>query len=218
MKSTAGLPRDDPAWRQKFARQRDEVRSSEGWGYLIAVGDSLIEQIPRALVAEVMPSVGKRFFNAGISGDSLPHVIWRVGQYELQRLKPIYVWILAGTNDIGHHRRTAEEIVALHEALWVEVERQAPQAKIIVNCLLPRVKSADHPYREIISAVNSQLRERCARVGHLFLDVHERFMDAEGGLRIDLMPDELHVNEAGYRVLLTELSKMLANITGVEIA
>lgn len=42
-----------------------------------------------------------------------------------------------------------------------------------------------------------------------FMDIGDKFIDAEGNLRMDLPPDALHPNEAGYQVWLDAVKPKL---------
>jgi len=200
-------------WINKLAKQQKEIEEKCGEEnetcIAIGLGDSLIEQMPTGLVNECLPPIADHYINCGLSGDSLFQVIWRAKNLARAWSNVRLVLLLVGTDDIAHYGRTPEEIVADHVTLWQEIKRRAPQAKLLVISLLPRQKAPDHPYRSTIRAINQQLRSLCAEKGHAFIDLHDVFLEPDGRLRIDLMPDELHLNESGYRVLLDGVAQYL---------
>ena len=69
--------------------------------------------------------------------------------------------------------------------------------KIILMQVFPRDEKADHPRRKTIAEINRLLVE-FAKTNHLdLLDLAPGFLQPDGTLPHDLMPDFCHPNETG---------------------
>src|SRR5262249_55783003 len=146
----------------------------------------------------------------GISGDRIEHLLWRIIEgKELAGAKPTMVVILIGTNNLGADRHghltapgdSAEVIAAGVEAVVAEVRQQLPDAQVLLLGILPRGESATASVRSKIKEVNQRLTLLAKDEQFLFADLGEHFLETDGRIREDLMPDALHLSAKGYMVL-----------------
>src|SRR5262249_11816636 len=79
----------------------------------------------------------------GNSGDRTEHVLWRLQQAPLTRLRPEHVVLLIGTNNLGHHKNNAAETLAGVEAVARLLASQCPQATVHVLEIFPRGQRFD---------------------------------------------------------------------------
>ena len=91
---------------------------------------------PRATSYIATPLLGKAF---GISGDRTQHLLWRVGNGELQfRHTPEVVVICIGTNNVGRDGDSAEDTFLGILAVVNEVLHRLPGAHVLLPGILPR--------------------------------------------------------------------------------
>jgi lysophospholipase L1-like esterase len=146
--------------------------------------------------------------NFGIGGDRTQHVLWRITTgKELEGISPKAAVLMIGTNNAGTN--SAEEIAAGVEAIVQELRKQKPDMKILLLGVFPRATPKDlkDPNHASASELNTKLPEVNKRIAKLddgktvkYLDIGPKFLDSEGGLAKDVMPDYLHLSPKGYAI------------------
>jgi lysophospholipase L1-like esterase len=133
----------------------------------------------------------------GISGDQVQHLLWRVQHGQLDGQDPKLVMIMIGTNNSGQN---PEDVAAGIKMLLGEYEKRCPHAQILLLGIFPRSANANDPPRlwgnkvnAIISGYNSDPRVT-------YLDFGDKFLQPDGTLPKDIMPDLLHPNAKGYEI------------------
>ena len=135
--------------------------------------------------------------NFGISGDRTQHVLWRIANGELDGIHPRVVVLMIGTNNIGYR---AEDILRGDVAIVNAIHRKLPQSKILLLGIFPRGHDAGDMIRDRITVVNDGLEKLDKKQGVRYLDIGGRFLDADGTLPKEVMPDALHPNHRGYEI------------------
>lgn len=140
-----------------------------------------------------------RSANFGIGGDSTQHVLWRLDNGELIQADPKVVVLLIGTNNCPDANQTPEMIAEGIEAIVGRILSKT-HAKILLHAIFPRDAEPTSPQRIKIGMVN----EHIAKLGDdnrvFYRDFGQVFLHSDGTLRIIMMPDKLHLSEAGYRL------------------
>lgn len=171
-----------------------------------------------------VPEVWRHFYaryepaNFGVGSDQTQHVLWRLEHGELDGIAPRVVVLLIGTNNSATH--TAEQILEAQAKIIRTLRRKLPQTKVLVLAIFPR--GPRHPDKNgvprddgvarmrVIDAVNAGLPTiddgRNVRV----LNLNSVFLGPDGKIPSDIMPDQLHLSEKGYR-LWGEAMKPLLN-------
>ncbi|HEX7767565.1 MAG TPA: GDSL-type esterase/lipase family protein, partial [Nitrospira sp.] len=89
-----------------------------------------------------------------------------------------------------------------------------PETKILLLGIFPRGASATDSLRLVNGSINERLRG-FADGQHLFYaDPGHLFLDRDGRLKRDLMPDLLHPNEQGYRLWAEGMEAQLKTLLG----
>merc|ERR1719203_1355390 len=96
----------------------------------------------------------------GIAGDTAPNVLWRILHGELPYyLKPQVFWIVLGTNDLAI-KQCSEEVVLLGILRVIEeIQAERPDAKIVVNSIIPMTDDIKGRVPDIIGG-NNKHRDR----------------------------------------------------------
>jgi len=137
--------------------------------------------------------------NFGISGDQTQHVIWRLREgKELTGINPKVVVLMIGTNNMG--RNNSEEIAEGITAIAHELTHQLPQSKILLLGIFPRRPSAGDPARAKIKDVNQRIAKLDDGKHVRYLDIGEKFLESDGTLTKEVMPDFLHLTPKGYKI------------------
>jgi lysophospholipase L1-like esterase len=134
----------------------------------------------------------------GIGGDRTEHVLWRMENGELQGIKPKVIVLMIGTNNTG--KNSAPEIVEGITAIVKKFRKDLPESKILLLGVFPRGATADMPIRQKIKDINAQIAKLDDGKAVKYLDIGDKFLDTEGNLPKDIMPDALHPNAKGYQI------------------
>jgi lysophospholipase L1-like esterase len=150
---------------------------------------------------------GKPYVNRGIGGQTTPQMLVRFRQ-DVINLNPKVVVILAGTNDIaGNTGPMRNEDIEANLTSMAELAR-GHGIRVVFSSVLPvhnyTQKSKDffaqRPQTKIL-ALNTWLKDYCAKNGIVFLDYFSALVDDKGMLKGDLADDGLHPNDAGYKIM-----------------
>lgn len=154
---------------------------------------------------------GDHPLNLGISGDRTQHVLWRLDHGEFGKEKPRVAVIMIGTNNLGSN--TPTEIEEGVEAVCMKVRSLSPQTKVLLLGIFPRDKAAS-PFRTSISEINRNLSAWAPSHQVRYLDIGSAFLDANGEIPLDVMPDLLHPFAFGYRKWAMAMEPTLAGMMG----
>ena len=137
--------------------------------------------------------------NFGIGGDRTQHVIWRLQNGELDGIKPKLAVLMIGTNNLGGNKD--EEIVAGIKAIIKELQTKSPSTKLLLLGIFPRSMKAEDPSRARIKHINSVIAKLDDGGKTIkYLDIGDKFLEADGTLPKSIMPDALHPNAHGYEI------------------
>lgn len=184
------------------------IEASNGEGDVIFLGDSITQGWEGHKDAWKENFGAFKPVNLGISGDQTGHVLWRLTEgKEIENLKPKAAVIMIGTNNTpGGH--SAEQIAGGIKAIVEELKKQKPDIKILLLAIFPRGNrgDADKDTKTVPAAkLNKKILDINAIIAKLddgktvfYKDIGKEFLDKEGGLSADVMPDYLHLSAKGY--------------------
>ena len=134
--------------------------------------------------------------NLGCAGDTTQNVLWRIDHGELDGYRARGVALMIGTNN----SEPAEEIAEGIKAIVRRILEKQPEAKVVLMPIFPAERSPSAP-RRIRNAKASELAKSIAdgeRV--IWLDFNSVFLEKDGTLSPEMMPDYLHPLEHGYKL------------------
>jgi lysophospholipase L1-like esterase len=134
--------------------------------------------------------------NFGIGGDRTQHVLWRLDHGEVDGIKPKLAIIMIGTNNAGDN--SAEQISEGITAIVKKLQTKLPETKILLLGVFPRSEKPDQ-FRAKLKAVNETIKGLDDGKTVHFLDISETFLNDDGSISQEIMPDYLHLSRAGYR-------------------
>ena len=186
-------------------------RGKEGKIGLLFLGDSITEGWGKA------KKVWEKYYgkddvaNFGISGDQTQHVLWRIDNGELDGISPKVVVLMIGTNNIAQSEG--------------KDSRRGDQSRRRNSCRNCRTASCFCWRSSRAAPIRRTKRSRrCARRSNSstkdspswmtasktrYLDIGPKFLDADGKLPKDIMPDALHPNEKGYQIWADAMQPLL---------
>ncbi len=187
--------------------------SKKGEAPLVFLGDSITQGWSgkgKAVWESTWAPLGAA--NFGIGGDRTEHILWRLANGNYEGLKPKLTVLMIGTNNTGHQGRpmaehggavyssTAEETAAgVTEIVKVLREKQ-PQMKILLLAIFPRGETPEDKMRQQNEKTNELIAKLDDGKNVLFMDVNKAFLEPDGTLSKEIMPDLLHPNEKGYEI------------------
>jgi lysophospholipase L1-like esterase len=207
-KLQADLARDQKILQDwpNLARYRDENAKLNppalGQQRVVFMGDSITDGWGRAQASKFFP--GKPYVNRGISGQTTPQMLIRF-RPDVIALQPRAVVILAGTNDIAGNTgpETLDDIEGNLTSM-VELAK-ANNVRVVLASVMPvcdyiKPQTQQRPPEKIL-ALNTWIKDYCARNGCVYLDYYSAMVDPQGMLKRELTYDGLHPNNAGYEVM-----------------
>ncbi|MHB9140023.1 MAG: GDSL-type esterase/lipase family protein, partial [Victivallaceae bacterium] len=148
--------------------------------------------------------------NLGVSGDQTEHVLWRITNGELDKIKPKVIVLMIGTNNL--YMYSAEEICEGVNTILEELQSRLPQSKILLLGILPRAESPDASVRARIKEINEQLAQMADGTDIRFLDFGSALLEPDESISKEIMPDFLHLSEGGYNTWFDEMSPLLLDM------
>ena len=95
---------------------------------------------------------------------------------------------------------TPAEIVEGIAAIREEIRKRSPESRFILMAVLPREHEPGRWLRKSVAEVNRLLAQRFGSDASVTLvDIGTRFLQPDGKLPVELMPDGVHPSDAGYQ-------------------
>lgn len=193
------LPRNDQWWKDR-AKLLDERLQQTPDAQLLFIGDS-ITQGWEGEGKEIWSKhyAPRKAVNLGIGGDRTQHVLWRIQNAPLTQVKPKAAVVMIGTNNSNGDDNSPDQIVAGVAAIVQELRSRLPETKILLLGIFPRGENFN-AQRGKITQVNQVLHKLHDGERVFFLDIGHRFLNRDGILPQDIMPDFLHLSSRGYEI------------------
>ena len=201
-------PRSD--WMAHFVRNVDAAK--HGPVNLVFDGDSITDFWPTKA-----PELWKNYakFGAvdfGISGDKTENLLWRLADGQVDGLKPKLVALMIGTNNLA--RDKDEQIAEGVEKIVQEYRQRCPDATILLQGVFPRGAPPDDHFRTRIQHINSLIAKLGDGKKVIYLDFGAKFLQPDGTLSADIMPDALHPSAKGYEIWSAAIQPVIDQVLG----
>ena len=216
--SLVPAPRTDE-W--AIAREKECIRRAKesAPAKLVFVGDSITqawEDPGKAAWEKFIAPLGA--VNLGNSGDRTENVLYRLAQAPLTRLAPEHVFLLIGTNNLGHGTSNADETLAGIKAVAQLLAAQCPAATVHIVEIFPRgerfnamrgdILQINQALRAWVPQENAALAAKGRKSARPALAIHaigDAFVSTDGSISKELMPDALHLSPKAYEMWATAL-------------
>ena len=185
----------DPHRHAKFLE-----RIKQGEIELLFLGDSITDGWPRSGERSWLNFAAYKPANFGIGGDRTEHLLWRITNGELDGIRPKVAVLMIGTNNIGHFADEKPEWAANGVKKILEtIHSKLPETKVLLLGVFPR-GTPDSAQRKSVEEINRLIANFADDRKTHFLDIGKSFLDQEGNIPADVMPDKLHPNAKGYDI------------------
>jgi lysophospholipase L1-like esterase len=205
-RSAAGWKAGKGWWQQ--AGQIDSLCQVFGQVDLLLIGNSITQGWggPRSWVtykpgqkAADINFNGMTWLGAGISGDRVQHVAWRLTNGHYKECNPRFVVLTIGVNNF--REANAAEIVDGLSDLLKLTEATFPHARILFCGPLPAGLTPDSEWRREYREIHRVLNEWNYSENVSYFDLEDLFSDEEGNLKNSLYSrDGIHLQPEGYEV------------------
>lgn len=176
-------------WQNLLTQEARAIAGGQGQNRLeVVVGDSIGLWLP----PEMLPG-DRLWLNQSISGDTTAGILRRLSTFATTR--PTTIHLMAGTNDLKNGVPEDQILRNLQQTVS-QLQRQHPQARIVVYSVLP-TRRADIT-NDRVRSLNARIATLTQRSAAEYRDIHAWFQDPQGHLRRDLTTDGLHLNPHGY--------------------
>lgn len=202
--ATTPIERKEPDKVERHARF-NEI-SKQGQAQLVFLGDSITQGWEKnGLAAWEKHFAPLKAANFGIGGDRTEHVLWRLQNGNFDGLQPKLVVLMIGTNNTGHQGRDGYECSAEQTADGVRaildlLAEKCPDTKVLLLGIFPRGENADDAFRKQNETTNVLIQSFADGRRVHWRDLGPKFLNADGTLSREIMPDLLHLSPRGYDI------------------
>jgi lysophospholipase L1-like esterase len=172
-------------------------RAQEGSVDLLFLGDSITQGWGGARKTWDRFYGPRKAANFGIGGDRTQHVLWRIQNGELKGIEPKVVVLMIGTNNASDN--SADEIAQGVTAIVSELRERLPKTKVLLLAVFPRSQKPS-PVRDKLKLVNEKIAKLDDGSNVHYLDIGKAFLNDDGTISKEIMPDYIHLTPRGYRL------------------
>ena len=199
--------REDWAGLRRYADENRALLASGAKTNIVFMGDSITQGW-----REAKPDFFRRGrVGRGIGGQTTPQMVLRM-MADVIALKPRYLHIMAGTNDVAGNTGPMTREQTLDNIRMMTQLAQANGIKVLIASVPP----ADHfPWRpgmdtvKPIRAINVALKAYAARAGATWIDYWPVLADERSAMKSGLANDGVHPTAKGYDVMATVIEPFL---------
>ena len=151
--------------------------------------------------------------NLGISGDRTEHVLYRLNRGNLRNQGNAKVAVvMIGTNNTGHHEQAPSETAEGIERIVSTIRANCPKTQILLLGVFPRGEKPDNPKRILNLKINKTIAHLAEQPRVHYLDLSSIFLDQNGKLSKEIMPDFLHLTPRGYQIWAEAIEPKLVEL------
>ncbi|MFT5106344.1 MAG: arylsulfatase A-like enzyme/lysophospholipase L1-like esterase [Pseudoalteromonas tetraodonis] len=216
--ATIPRPRLDQAWWKKRHQEKIKEARNAKQVDLLFLGDSITHGWEgQGKQTWEKYYAGRNALNLGYGGDRTQHLNWRLLNSELpENVNPKVAVVMIGTNNTGHVMQAADETAAGIGRVIEILRDRRPDTKILVLGIFPRDAKPDGEMRIRNDEVNALVRELADGDHVHFMDIASTFLNGDGTLPKEMMPDFLHPNAKGYDLWAGAIEDKLCELGGWE--
>ncbi len=199
--SITPMPRD-ANWIKRVERDAAQARKG-GWD-VVFIGDSITDFWQTHGRDEWAKAFAPfKALNLGISADRTEHVLWRLDNGQLENNQPKLFIVMIGTNNTGHRPASEEstaDTVAGIKAILDRLAQKAPHSKVLLHAIFPRGATPQDAHRQRNEAINAEIQKFADNKRVFWMNINDKFLQPDGTLSKEIMPDLLHPNAKGYAI------------------
>ncbi len=198
-------------WPARHQQKMSDAKRTEA--KVVFFGDSITQGWEGKGKAEWEKSIAPLgAFNLGFSGDRTEHALWRIDNGELDGMKPKAIVILLGTNNVGHGSSTPAQTAEGMKEILARIAKKLPETKVLLLGVFPRGATPDDKLRKAVDEITKLYSAMDDGKKVFFLDIGAKFLQPDGTLSKDIMPDFLHPNDKGYAIWVEAMMPKLKEL------
>lgn len=207
-------PRPDSGWKDRQKMLNTRAAEAGEKAQVIFIGDS----ITQGWEGEGKDVWSKYYahrnaVNLGIGGDRTQHVLWRLGNGNIDGLKPKAAVLMIGTNNSNGEDNTPEQIADGITAIVRNLREKLPGTKILLLAIFPRSENFS-AQRGKLAMINQVIRRQADGKNVIWVDFGHQYLNDDGTLPRSLMPDYLHLSKKGYEIWAEAIEDQLSALVG----
>ncbi len=190
-------------WLKVLEKEANAIAEKSPSQLSVLAGDSITLGFPQ----QWLPA-GSTWLNQSVSGDTSAGLLKRLDLFG--QTHPDRIFIMIGINDLLRGFEN-EMVLSNYREILDTLQREHPQAKIVVQSILPHATSETASWEgrdRLKNVTNARIRYLNTRLqaiaeeetGVYYLNLYPLFADEERKLDPKLSTDGLHLNERGYLV------------------
>ncbi len=158
--------------------------------------------------------------NLGTSAYRTENLIWEIQNLPLENQSPKVAIVEIGTNNIDEKnyptRHTAGQLAGGIETIVKLLREKLPQTKIIVMRCFPGCYGGPNPssHRAILERASDIVSKLANNKTVFYCDVNHVFLNLDGSINHDQMPDWLHPSPAGAKAWAQAMEPLLSQLMG----
>lgn len=193
---TTAAPVDADWWRDRFNEKNNILKNGDI--DVLMIGDSITHGWDRVGQEVWQKYYGnKKAVNLGHGGDQTQHVLWRLENYDFSNINPKAAVLLIGVNNTWGRDREAKNIALGQRRIVKKLQSLFPEIKITVLSVFPCTSREGQ--QDCIDAINEWTPYYMRDLSNVdVIDIGRVFLNKDGVLTKDIMPDLLHPNAVGY--------------------
>jgi lysophospholipase L1-like esterase len=197
---TTPKERTDDLWKSQKQEINADIKKMDGRIDLAFIGDSITRRWRGKGNKEVWDKYwgSYRAVNMGIGGDATQNVLWRLKNGQLDGYQARVFVVMIGTNNCWGKKTEPSEVAAGIKAILDLIHSKQPKARILLLSILP-TGDKPNPGREPRAAINTLISKFQSSSVH-YMDISAKFLEPDGTISKDVMPDSLHLAPKGYEI------------------
>ncbi|MFT5525555.1 MAG: lysophospholipase L1-like esterase, partial [Pirellulaceae bacterium] len=129
-------------------------------------------------------------------------------------ISPKAAVIMIGTNNTGHRQDPPEQTAAGIKAIIADLRKRLPETKLLLLAVFPRDATKEGKLRQINDGINELISKYGDDKHVFFLNINDTFLDDDGNLPKEVMPDLLHPRQKGYAMWAEAIEPTLKKLLG----
>jgi len=209
--TTTPVPRTLKWWTDRQDKLNTNIKVGDA--QLLFIGDSITQGWEGSGAAVWEKYYGKRHaVNLGIGGDETQHVLWRLDHGNLNGINPLLAVVVIGTNNSS--RNHPDEIAEGVKAIVEKLRAKLPPMKVLVLGIFPRGADKNDRLRKVNRAANVEIAKLADNKNVFYLDIGKKFLNPDGTLSKEIMPDLLHLSPKGYEIWASAIEPTVKKLMG----
>jgi len=207
-----------PVERSRHTDFLREIKAANGDFDFVLIGDSITDWWPKRNGPDTYACFAPwKPLDLGVAAETTEEVLWRLQNGEIDGIHPKVIMLMIGTNNLGKGDKPEWAVAGIKKILET-IRAKQPQAKILLLGIFPRAATAQDGIRKRIDEANNLLPALADGKNVFFMDIGPKFLDPQGNLPKEIMPDLLHPNDQGYRIWIDAVRPKLEELMGSQLA